>query len=567
MGRSAGKSVLTAPQEVCVSRYRDCVLFALVVFAALSAGTARVHAVDFRRGDSNSDGILSMADAQHVLSFVSRQGSAPECLSAADANDDAKIDIADGIWILNFLFRGGPPSDPYPDPGSDPTPDTLCEAYGSGAELTDPQARLRILDATAQGGNEGSVKLRISVSSSASLAGYSGSVRLPPVISPYSDPRGNMDLKDLSGTHDGGFRSARIRDSVLEFGFMSSLTGTASIPPGEDVTVLEVTACLVSGTRPGEHPLTLVEGELVDSASGRRIVPALQGGTLNVLTSVPENVGCDGPVDPATCARPAPDPFPQIDASFRLDDGSGVRGGEVVVPFTIRATEVVQGYSYSVDFDEGILQASQTEEVAIVGSRGFKVHEYNNADQNPGSAGVDEGFFVGAAVFNIGDVCGNLPANRDNEVLRFHLSIRPDAPLGESDLEFLNGGVASGGPVPNNITALGQTVSPETESAFVLVNARVNVLPDLTAFIRGDSNGDEKVDISDAANTLGFLFLGDSGVACFDAADANDDGAIDIADAVTTLNHLFEGGKDLPPPYPAVGEDPTSDTLGCLTRH
>jgi hypothetical protein len=252
---------------------------------------------------------------------------------------------------------------------------------------------------------------------------------------------------------------------------------------------------------------------------------------------------------------------------FRLDGSSGFRGTEVVVPFKIRATEVTQGYSFSVDFDEEVLEMISMEEVIPVSPQpvGFKSYFTNNNSNTPGSGGIDEGYAVGAAVFNFRGRCGNLPANQDNEVLRFHFAVRPDAELGMTEVTFLDGGRGTGQPVTNVITALYTAFSPETEDTFILVNARINVLPDLTAFVRGDSNGDQKVDISDAANTLGFLFLGDTGVACFDAADANDDGRIDISDAVTTLNHLFEGGKELPPPYPGVGEDPTPDRLGCLT--
>ena len=39
------------------------------------------------------------------------------------------MNIADAVILLNFLFAGGaPPSTPFPEPGADPTEDTLeCE--------------------------------------------------------------------------------------------------------------------------------------------------------------------------------------------------------------------------------------------------------------------------------------------------------------------------------------------------------------------------------------------------------------------------------------------------------
>lgn len=80
-------------------------------------------------------------------------------------------------------------------------------------------------------------------------------------------------------------------------------------------------------------------------------------------------------------------------------------------------------------------------------------------------------------------------------------------------------------------------------------------------FIRGDSNGDARVDISDPAFTNNYLFLGTSQPASLDAADANDDGAVNISDSIHTLNYLFLGGPQPPAPFPNPGVDPTPDGL------
>lgn len=50
---------------------------------------------------------------------------------------------------------------------------------------------------------------------------------------------------------------------------------------------------------------------------------------------------------------------------------------------------------------------------------------------------------------------------------------------------------------------------------------------------------------------------------CLDAADANDDGAVDICDPIFTLMSLFCAAPPIPEPFPACGEDPTEDELGC----
>ncbi|HAK93633.1 MAG TPA: hypothetical protein DCM87_01150, partial [Planctomycetes bacterium] len=84
-------------------------------------------------------------------------------------------------------------------------------------------------------------------------------------------------------------------------------------------------------------------------------------------------------------------------------------------------------------------------------------------------------------------------------------------------------------------------------------------------FLRGDANGNGRVDFADATFVLEFLFARGAAPACEDAADANDSGRIDIADAVMLLVHLFGGGGPLPAPAGACGADPTADTLSCET--
>lgn len=91
----------------------------------------------------------------------------------------------------------------------------------------------------------------------------------------------------------------------------------------------------------------------------------------------------------------------------------------------------------------------------------------------------------------------------------------------------------------------------------------VTTLPPIP-FIRGDSNNDGKVDISDAINTLNYLYSGRSDIECQNAGDANDDGRLDISDAIYTLNYLFQGKPlELPDPNNLDEVDKTYDTLDC----
>ncbi len=82
-------------------------------------------------------------------------------------------------------------------------------------------------------------------------------------------------------------------------------------------------------------------------------------------------------------------------------------------------------------------------------------------------------------------------------------------------------------------------------------------------FIRGDSNQDERVDLSDAITILDMLYNKDGSFECADASDLNDDGALDLSDAVYLLRWLFNDGAKPKLPFPSIGQDPTVDSLAC----
>jgi len=90
-------------------------------------------------------------------------------------------------------------------------------------------------------------------------------------------------------------------------------------------------------------------------------------------------------------------------------------------------------------------------------------------------------------------------------------------------------------------------------------------------FVRGDSNSDGSINLSDGVTPLLYLFRGGDEPACMVAADANDTGGIEIADAILVFNWLFQGGPTPAPPAPSsagylatdCGEDLGEAALGC----
>ncbi len=144
-------------------------------------------------------------------------------------------------------------------------------------------------------------------------------------------------------------------------------------------------------------------------------------------------------------------------------------------------------------------------------------------------------------------------------------SIADSAPIGvTAELTPTNGTDGQGygaTRMKNELTHEGRvrlvSTEPKLEGAFL------QIVGDVTLFIRGDSNGDETVDVSDVITTLGFIFRGTAAPHCFDAADANDDGKLDVSDPIYTLNFLFRRGDALPPPTETPGLDPTPDSRTC----
>jgi len=83
-------------------------------------------------------------------------------------------------------------------------------------------------------------------------------------------------------------------------------------------------------------------------------------------------------------------------------------------------------------------------------------------------------------------------------------------------------------------------------------------------FVRGDTNEDGSLELSDAVRTLTWLFQSATAPACRAAADSNDDGALDLSDAVFSLAHLFLGGEAPPPPFPDCGTVRRDQPPGCV---
>lgn len=81
-------------------------------------------------------------------------------------------------------------------------------------------------------------------------------------------------------------------------------------------------------------------------------------------------------------------------------------------------------------------------------------------------------------------------------------------------------------------------------------------------FIRGDSNADQSIDLSDAIETLNYLF-GNGAIGCRESANCNSDLSVDLSDVVYLLGFMFANGPPPGSPFPDCGPQPLS--LDCVS--
>jgi hypothetical protein len=154
---------------------------------------------------------------------------------------------------------------------------------------------------------------------------------------------------------------------------------------------------------------------------------------------------------------------------------------------------------------------------------------------------------------------GNLIPNIDRPLTFLHVEARVSEDATEDLVLGLEDGLSE--PPIRNLYVVNGSPVPVTELTAGVIHLMLPLGGE--AFLRGDVNMDEDIDIADPVSILAFSFSGGREPACMDAADANDDGRVDVSDAVYLLNYLFTGGSAPPPPAGQPGRDLTEDSQGC----
>ena len=123
----AGNVYVTGESDSDTLRDYNDIDYATVKYVQAPIGS------EFIRGDVDGNGNLELLDAITVLQFVFlTPRPAIACLDAADADDTGNLDQFDGVQILQRVFVDStvPIPAPFPDCGSDSTPDDLgCESF------------------------------------------------------------------------------------------------------------------------------------------------------------------------------------------------------------------------------------------------------------------------------------------------------------------------------------------------------------------------------------------------------------------------------------------------------
>ncbi len=153
-----------------------------------------------------------------------------------------------------------------------------------------------------------------------------------------------------------------------------------------------------------------------------------------------------------------------------------------------------------------------------------------------------------------------LPRSRKIIAANLVFGLSPEVKENEKLLISLTDIPATGDPRPipfNEIVNDGRSIRPSLDTRGI----EITIASERSLFIRGDSNRDLSLNITDVVLILRFLFAGEE-LSCLDPMDIDDNGRIEITDVIVLADLLF--GQGIPPalPFPNPGLDLTEDDLG-----
>ena len=234
---------------------------------------------------------------------------------------------------------------------------------------------------------------------------------------------------------------------------------------------------------------------------------------------------------------------------LRVAESEGPIGGNrIPVDILCTSDEALTGVSFAVSYETSELTMNE------VSTENLLTNEASFAAANIDN---ESGITTFGIVMSLTDTTPNIPVAEELVIARLLVSISAELSVGDRARVELASGIGSP-PVELEYTtvAKGRVVSP------LAMPGQVTALAGAT-FLRGDSDQNGTIQLTDAVFLLDYLFRGGRVLSCEDAADSNDDGRIDISDGILILRFLFSGGDRPRMPFPRAGMDPTDDDLGC----
>jgi hypothetical protein len=280
------------------------------------------------------------------------------------------------------------------------------------------------------------------------------------------------------------------------------------------------------------------------------------------------DVGADPTGDDLACERYETTP-PELTADVvALGDVTAAPGGMVSVPVLLESAVAVKALQLVVHYDPNAFKPA-----ILRGSEAIRDAYFEGTPFGPQGSSNNRTAFLGVAATpetgmlflgfdpGFGDLVTIPPTDQPIRVLNLVGEVLGNANPGEVIKLAFAEQTAPFGPVRTELVAL-ESSNPPARLPGTLRSGTITIVSQ-DLFVRGDSNLDGEVNISDAIHMLGYLFLGAGEYLCRDAADVNDDGQNDLSDSVGLLSFLFLGGSPPRFPWPSCGTDPGSVHLGC----
>ena len=191
------------------------------------------------------------------------------------------------------------------------------------------------------------------------------------------------------------------------------------------------------------------------------------------------------------------------------DDATGSKGSTTNLTINLKNEQATNAYSFDLKLPDGVTIAKD------------KNNEYicELSDRHKGHT-VEVHYVEATGVYSFGllSVQSRQLTGNDGAIMTLNLKVADDVALGEYVVKIQNANYS--------LTDGSTTVPmPETISRLSIEN-----------YLKGDANGDGKVDIADAVCIVNHVVSKPTPTFNIKAADANGDGAVDIADAVRIVN-------------------------------